>query len=116
MTEAVITVPAYFNDSQRQATKDAGRIAGLEVLRTVLLAMLTAVMAIPLGLLLAWVLLAIVNVEAFGWRLPMYLFPLEYGRLVLLTLFAALVAALWPAWRLSRMAPASLLKVFAHER
>jgi len=33
--EAVITVPAYFNDSQRQATKDAGRIAGLEVLRIV---------------------------------------------------------------------------------
>ena len=33
VTEAVITVPAYFNDSQRQATKDAGRIAGLEVLR-----------------------------------------------------------------------------------
>ena len=31
--QAVITVPAYFNDSQRQATKDAGRIAGLEVLR-----------------------------------------------------------------------------------
>lgn len=92
------------------------RLAGLEVLRTVLLAMLTAVLAIPLGLLLAWVLLAVVNVEAFGWRLPMYLFPLEYGRLVLLTLFAALVAASWPAWRLSRMAPASLLKVFAHER
>ena len=35
ITEAVITVPAYFNDSQRQATKDAGRIAGLEVLRIV---------------------------------------------------------------------------------
>jgi molecular chaperone DnaK len=35
VTEAVITVPAYFNDSQRQATKDAGRIAGLEVLRIV---------------------------------------------------------------------------------
>lgn len=33
VTQAVITVPAYFNDSQRQATKDAGRIAGLEVLR-----------------------------------------------------------------------------------
>ena len=33
--EAVITVPAYFNDSQRQATKDAGRIAGLEVLRSI---------------------------------------------------------------------------------
>src|SRR2546425_828663 len=35
ITQAVITVPAYFNDSQRQATKDAGRIAGLEVLRIV---------------------------------------------------------------------------------
>ncbi len=35
ITEAVITVPAYFNDSQRQATKDAGRIAGLEVLRII---------------------------------------------------------------------------------
>ena len=35
ITEAVITVPAYFNDSQRQATKDAGRIAGLDVLRII---------------------------------------------------------------------------------
>src|SRR6266705_3586939 len=35
ITQAVITVPAYFNDSQRQATKDAGKIAGLEVLRIV---------------------------------------------------------------------------------
>src|ERR1700682_3996810 len=35
VTKAVITVPAYFNDAQRQATKDAGRIAGLEVLRII---------------------------------------------------------------------------------
>ncbi|MBE1608174.1 molecular chaperone DnaK [Actinopolymorpha pittospori] len=35
VTEAVVTVPAYFNDAQRQATKDAGRIAGLEVLRII---------------------------------------------------------------------------------
>jgi len=35
ITQAIITVPAYFNDSQRQATKDAGRIAGLEVLRII---------------------------------------------------------------------------------
>merc|ERR1719191_1880280 len=35
VTEAVITVPAYFNDSQRQATKDAGEIAGLKVMRIV---------------------------------------------------------------------------------
>ena len=35
MTKAVVTVPAYFNDSQRQATKDAGKIAGLDVLRII---------------------------------------------------------------------------------
>lgn len=35
MTDAVVTVPAYFNDSQRQATKDAGKIAGLNVLRII---------------------------------------------------------------------------------
>ena len=35
VSQAVITVPAYFNDSQRQATKDAGKIAGLEVLRII---------------------------------------------------------------------------------
>lgn len=35
VSQAVITVPAYFNDAERQATKDAGRIAGLEVLRII---------------------------------------------------------------------------------
>ena len=35
VTQAVITVPAYFSDAQRQATKDAGKIAGLEVLRII---------------------------------------------------------------------------------
>jgi putative ABC transport system permease protein len=92
------------------------RLAGLEILRTVLLAAITAVLALPLGLALAWVLLAIVNVEAFGWRLPMYLFPAEYARLMLFTLGAALLAALWPAWRLARMEPAALLRIFANER
>lgn len=92
------------------------RLAGLEILRTVLLAGVTAVLALPLGLALAWVLLAIVNVEAFGWRLPMYLFPAEYTRLMLSALAAALLAALWPAWRLARMEPAALLRIFANER
>ncbi|MER9004404.1 ABC transporter permease [Mesorhizobium sp. M0862] len=92
------------------------RLAGLEILRTVLLAGITAALAFPLGLALAWVLLAIINVEAFGWRLPMYLFPVEYARLMLFALGAALLAALWPAWRLARMEPAALLGIFANER
>jgi putative ABC transport system permease protein len=48
--------------------------------------------------------------------LPMFLFPLDYLRLAVLALLAAALAALWPAWRLSRTPPAQLLGVFRHER
>jgi putative ABC transport system permease protein len=92
------------------------QLARIELGRTVGLAALTAVCALPLGLALAWVLLAIVNVQAFGWRLPMDLFPLDWLRLMLLALVAAALAAAWPAWRLARMAPARLVQVFAQER
>jgi putative ABC transport system permease protein len=93
-----------------------GQIGKLELLRAVMLALLTAVVALPLGLALAWALLAVVNVAAFGWQLPMYLFPLDYARLGLFALLAAALAALWPARRLARTPPADLLKVFSNER
>jgi putative ABC transport system permease protein len=92
------------------------RLAMLDLLRAVVLAALTAALALPLGLALAWALLAVVNVEAFGWRLPMYLFPLDYITLTALALLAAALAAFWPAWRLSRTPPAQLLGVFSNER
>jgi putative ABC transport system permease protein len=92
------------------------QLAMQEILRSILLAAVTALLALPLGLALAWVLLVFVNVEAFGWRLPMYLFPAEYAWLLLFALVAALLAASWPAWRLARMEPAALLKIFANER
>ncbi len=88
----------------------------LELLRAVGLAALTALAALPLGLALAWVLLAVVNVEAFGWRLPMFLFPGDWLRLLGLALLAAALAALWPAIRLARVPPSLLLKVFSDER
>jgi putative ABC transport system permease protein len=91
-------------------------LAKLEVGRSILLAALTAIIALPLGIGLAWVLLAVVNVEAFGWRLPMYLFPSEWLRLAGLALLAAALAAALPAMRLARLSPAQLLKVFADER
>lgn len=92
------------------------QLAGAELLRSLLLAALTAMLALPLGLLLAWALLAVINVEAFGWELPMYLFPADWLRLFLLALLAAAAAATLPALRLSRLAPAELLKVFSNER
>ncbi|WP_299730382.1 ABC transporter permease [uncultured Tateyamaria sp.] len=92
------------------------RLGGLELLRALGLAGLVFVFAIPLGLALAWVLLTLVNVEAFGWQLPMFLFPLEYLRLGAYALGAVTLAAAWPALRLIRTPPAALLKVFANER
>jgi putative ABC transport system permease protein len=92
------------------------RLGRLELLRAVLLAGLVTLLAVPLGLALAWVLLAVVNVEAFGWRLPMHLFPSDYARLAGLALVAAALAAWWPARRLARTRPADLLRVFANER
>jgi putative ABC transport system permease protein len=93
-----------------------GRLGQLELARAIMLAALTAVLALPLGLALAWVLLAVVNVAAFGWELPMYLFPADYARLGGFALLAAFLAAAWPAWRLARTPPGDLLKVFANER
>ncbi len=92
------------------------RLARLELIRSLALALFTFAAALPLGLALAWVLLAVVNVEAFGWRLPMRVFPGDWVRLLALALVAAGLAAALPALRLARMAPARLLGVFAHER
>ena len=88
----------------------------LELLRSVMLAAIVFVCALPLGLALAWVLLTIINVQAFGWQLPMYLFPLEYVQLGCYALLAVFLATTWPAVRLLRTPPATLLRVFASER
>ncbi|WP_201132330.1 FtsX-like permease family protein, partial [Rhodovulum imhoffii] len=92
------------------------RLAWLELLRAALLAVLTMAVALPVGVLLAWVLLTVINVAAFGWRLPMFLFPGDWLWLSGLALLAGALAAAWPAWRLARIAPSGLLKVFADER
>ncbi len=88
----------------------------VELARAASLALVTALLALPVGLVLAWGLLAIVNVAAFGWKLPLYVFPLDYLRLGCWMVLAALVAAVWPAWRLARTPPAALLQVFGNER
>lgn len=92
------------------------RLAMLEAVRTLALAAFTALAAIPAGLMLAWVLLAVVNVEAFGWRLPMQVFAADWARLGLWALVAVAAAAAVPVWRLARVPPERLLRVFANER
>jgi len=92
------------------------RLAGLELLKTMSVALITALLALPLGLLVAWCLLAVVNVKAFGWRLPFQVFPLQLMQLVGVAMLAAFCAALLPVLRLARMQPAGLIRIFANER
>ncbi len=92
------------------------RLAGIDLAKTVGLALMTAALAIPLGIAVAWLLVAVINVEAFGWRLPLHLFPEQWVRLGLITAVVAAAAAALPALRLARMPPARLVKIFAEER
>ena len=92
------------------------RLAAIELLKTLSVALITALLALPLGLLVAWCLLAVVNVKAFGWRLPFHVFPLQLLELLGVAMAAALIAALLPVLRLARMQPAALVKIFANER
>ena len=90
-------------------------ISVIEMSRSLLLAALTAVLAIPIGLGLAWILLAIVNVRAFGWRLPMEFFPWDWAQLFIWAFVAAALAAAMPMRKLMKLPPSDLLKVFANE-
>jgi putative ABC transport system permease protein len=92
------------------------RLAVIELLKTMSVALITALLALPLGLLVAWCLIAIVNVKAFGWRLPFHIFPLHLIELLAVAMLAALLAALLPVLKLARMQPAALAKIFADER
>lgn len=91
------------------------KLAQYELLKILLLSLLTAVAAIPLGVAITWCLVAVVNVEAFGWRLPLHLFPLQWAVIGLLGLLSALLASVYPALKLQKTPPALLSKVFAND-
>ena len=83
--------------------------------QTWLLAVLTLVLALPLGIALAWCLDTVINVQAFGWRLPLQVFPLQLAQLLALAMFATLLASAWPLYALYRTQPADLLRHFSEE-
>ena len=92
------------------------RLAAIELLKTMSVAFITALLALPLGLLVAWCLVAVVNVKAFGWRLPFHVFPAQLTQLLVIAMLAALLATCLPILRLMRLQPATLAKIFANER
>lgn len=91
------------------------QLVWLSLGQTLMLSSLTVLLAIPLGLLLSWCLVAVVNVQAFGWRLPLQLFPWQLLQLALLGLLTSLLASAWPLWQLARRQPSELLRQFADE-
>ncbi|WP_028694001.1 ABC transporter permease [Pseudomonas cremoricolorata] len=92
------------------------RLVLLSLAQTLLLATLTVLLALPLGVLLAWCLVAVVNVQAFGWRLPLHVFPQQLLQLAGLGLGTSLLASAWPLWQLARQCPVDLLRQFCDER
>jgi putative ABC transport system permease protein len=91
-------------------------LAQLELFRALVLALLTWLLALPTGLALAWTLLTVVNVEAFGWRLPLHLFPADWLRLAAMAALAAALAGALPARALATRSPRAFIQTFSQDR
>jgi len=84
---------------------------GLTLLETGLLGTSAGLIAIPTGFVLALILIYIINLRSFGWTLSMRLQAGEFGQAFVVALAAALLAGLYPAWRMSRTDPAEALRM-----
>jgi putative ABC transport system permease protein len=82
----------------------------LSLLETGLVGGTAGLLAMPTGFALALVLIYIINLRSFGWTLAMQLQPGEFGQAFLVALLAALLAGLYPAWRMGQTQPADALR------
>ncbi len=82
----------------------------LTLVETGLMGLIAGVVAIPTGYALAWVLIYVINIRSFGWSLQMQLDPGYFWQALLVALVAALLAGVYPSYRLGQMAIASALR------
>ncbi len=82
----------------------------LSLLETGLIGGSAGLLAMPTGFILAVILIYIINLRSFGWTLEMRLDPLEFGQAFLVALGAALLAGLYPAWRMGHIPPAEAVR------
>lgn len=82
----------------------------LTLLETGIMGSLAGFFAMPLGYVLAWILIYVINVRSFGWTLQMQIEPGYFWQAWLVAVAAALLAGVYPAWRLGRMAVASAIR------
>jgi putative ABC transport system permease protein len=87
-----------------------GQVRRLVLTQTGLLGMVSGVLAIPVGLVLSWVMIYVVNKRSFGWTLQMEVGPEVLVQAVALAVVGAFVAGVYPAWRMARAAPALALR------
>src|SRR5678815_5558908 len=78
--------------------------------QTGLMGLLAGVLAVPGGLVLAWVLVFVVNRRSFGWTMPLELSPLILLQGVALSVLAAVLAGLYPAWKMATALPAGAVR------
>ncbi|HJQ14666.1 MAG TPA: FtsX-like permease family protein [Anaerolineales bacterium] len=82
----------------------------LTLWETGLLGASAGLLALPTGYILAWILIFVINQRSFGWTLQMHAQPAPFVQAFLLAVGAALLAALYPAWRIGQMQPAAALR------
>jgi putative ABC transport system permease protein len=82
----------------------------LSLLETGLVGSTAGLLAMPTGFVLALVLIYIINLRSFGWTLEMRLQPMEFVQAFLVALVAALLAGLYPAWKMGQTQPADALR------
>jgi putative ABC transport system permease protein len=86
------------------------QLLGQITLQTLLMGLMAALLAIPLGWLMAEILIHVINVRAFGWSMPSQLSPSILMEAILFALIAALLAGLYPSLRMARTRPALALR------
>ena len=82
----------------------------LTLVETGLMGTTAGILAMPTGFVLAVILIYIVNLRSFGWTLQIYLQPVYFLQALIVALVAALLAGVYPAWRVGRMQPADALR------
>ncbi len=87
-----------------------GQMWQLTLLETGIMGSLAGLFAMPLGYVLAWILIYVINVRSFGWTLQMQVEPAYFWQAWLVAVAAALLAGVYPAWRLSRMVVATAIR------
>jgi putative ABC transport system permease protein len=82
----------------------------MTLLETGIMGSVAGLLAMPLGYVLAWILVYVINVRSFGWTLQMQLAPSYFWQAGLVAVVAALVAGIYPDWRLGRMGVADAVR------